>query len=139
MGARMPDERVLRNVDEAEDWLDSWVAGVDSRAEAAAELARRVAVVTAVARNDDETITVTVGVNGQVEGLDLDDRVQRLSGRELSGQILAVMRVAQRRLTERVAAEVQATIGDDSETGRAVLAAFERRFPGPPAEAPRDR
>lgn len=49
-----------------------------------------------MAHNDDETIIVTVGANGQLEGLDLDDRVQRLSGRELSGQILAVMRTAQR-------------------------------------------
>ena len=130
----MPEEWNARDVDAAEDWLDSWVAGVDARAEAAAQLARQVAAVTAVARNDDETITVTVGANGQVEGLELDDRVQRLSGRDLSGQILAVMRAAQRKVTERVAVEVQATVGDDSETGRAVIDAFERRFPEPEPE-----
>ena len=132
----MPDEWNPRDVDAAEDWLDSWVAGVDARAEAAARLARQVAAVSAVAHNDDETITVTVGANGQIEGLELDDRVQRLSGRELSGQILAVMRAAQRKVTERVAAEVQATVGSDSETGRAVLDAFERRFP---ESAPEER
>jgi hypothetical protein len=128
------DERQLQDVDEAQEWLDSWVAGVDSRAEAAARLARQVAAVTAVAHNDDETITVTVGASGQVEDIDLHDRVQRLSGGELSRQILAVMRVAQRQLTQRVAAEVQATVGDDSETGRAVNDAFDRRFPDPSPE-----
>ena len=60
--------------------------------------------------------------------------MQRLSGRDLSGQILAVMRAAQRKVTERVAAEVQATVGSDSETGRAVIDAFERRFPEPAPE-----
>jgi hypothetical protein len=130
----VPDEWNLRDVDAAEEWLDSWVVGVDARAEAAAQLARQVAAVAAVAHNDDETITVTVGANGQVEGLELDDRVQPLSGRDLSNQILAVMRAAQRKVTEQVAAEGQATVGDDSETGRAVIDAFERRFPEPAPE-----
>ena len=127
----------MRDIDAAEDWLDSWVAGVDAQAARTAELARQVSALTATARSDDESITVTVGSNGQVEDLELDDRVHRLSGRDLSRQILAVMRTAQRRLSEQVAAEVQRTVGTDTETGRAVIDAFDRRFPEP--EAPDER
>jgi DNA-binding protein YbaB len=125
----------MRDIDAAEDWLDSWVAGVDAQAARAAELARQVSALTATARSDDESITVTVGSNGQVEDLELDDRVHRLSGRDLSRQILAVMRTAQHRLSGQVAAEVQRTVGTDTETGRAVIDAFDRRFPEPEAPA----
>lgn len=125
----------MSDIDAAEDWLDSWVAGVDERAARAVDLARQVASLTATASSDDDTVTVTVGSNGQIERLDLDDRVQRLSGRDLSRRILAVMRAAQHRLSEQVAAQVQQTVGADTETGRAVVDAFGRRFPEPPAEA----
>jgi YbaB/EbfC DNA-binding family len=130
----MPDEWKLHDIDAAEDWLDAWVAAADARASAAAQLTRQVAAITAVARNDDGTVAVTVGSNGQLEHLDLDDRVRRLTGRELSAEIMSVLRSAQRELTRRVAAEVRNTVGDDSATGRAVIDAFDRRFPAAPPE-----
>jgi hypothetical protein len=55
--------------------------------------------------------------------------VQRLRGEELSRQIMAVMRSAQAGLAAQVADEVQATVGADAETGRAVIHSFESRFP----------
>lgn len=64
-----------------------------------------------------------------MEQLDLDDRVQRLRGEELSRQIMSVMREAQASLSAQVATEVQATVGADTETGRAVIHSFESRFP----------
>src|SRR6266498_4504557 len=123
----------MPDIDAAEDWLDAWVAGGAAQAARTADLARQVASLTATATSDDESITVTVGSNGQVEELDLDDRVQRMSGRDLSRRILVVMRSAQHRLSEQVAAEVQRTVGADTETGRAVVDAFQRRFAEPPA------
>jgi len=113
----------------AEDWLDSWTASVNAQAERAAQLSRRVASLTGVAESPDGIIKVTVGSSGQVEKLDLDDRVQRLRGEELSRQIMSVMRKAQASLSAQVATEVQATVGADTETGRAVIHSFESRFP----------
>lgn len=66
--------------------------------------------------------------------LDLDDRACGVTGRELSDRILVVMRAAQRRLAEQVAGQVRVTVGADTETGRAVLDAYERRFPTPVAD-----
>ncbi|GGQ79547.1 YbaB/EbfC family nucleoid-associated protein [Couchioplanes azureus] len=120
---------MLHDIDAAADWLDSWAAGVSAQAERAAALSRRVAGLTASAASADGSIGVTVAASGQVEKLELDDRVQRLPGAELARQIMAVMRSAQGKLASRVADEVQATVGADSETGRAVLHSFESRFP----------
>lgn len=125
----------MRDADAAEDWLDSWVAGVNAQASRATELARQVAALTARATSEDGSIAVTVGSNGQVEELDLDDRVQRLPGRELSRRILTVMRTAQQRLAAEVAEQVRDTVGADTETGRAVVNSYEQRFPAPPEAA----
>ncbi|MEV6596382.1 YbaB/EbfC family nucleoid-associated protein [Actinoplanes sp. NPDC051346] len=120
---------MLHDIDAAEDWLDSWAAGVSAQAERAAALSRRVAGLTASAASADGSISVTVGASGQVEKFELDDRVRRLSGAELAQQLTAVMRSAQANLSTQVAGEVEATVGADSETGRAVLHSFESRFP----------
>ena len=118
------------DIDAAEDWLDNWTASVSAQAERAAVLSRRVAALTASAESADGSIRVTVGSSGQVESLDLDDRVQRLAGPELSRRIMTVMRDAQARLARQVAAEVEQTVGADTETGRAVIHSFDSRFPG---------
>lgn len=118
----------MDGVDAAEDWLDSWVAQVNTQAGRTVELARRVAELTAVADGRDGAIQVTVGSAGQMERLDLDDRVHELSGPRLAKEIISVMRRAQAALAGRVAEEVEATVGADTETGRAVLHSFDTRF-----------
>ncbi|GII22650.1 YbaB/EbfC family nucleoid-associated protein [Planosporangium mesophilum] len=120
---------MVRDIDDAEAWLESWTAGVSAQAERAAALSRRVAALTGSATSTDRSIKVSVGASGQVEGLELDDRVQRLPGAELARQIMTVMRAAQAHLAAQVAGEVQATVGADTETGRAVINSFESRFP----------
>lgn len=117
------------DLDGAEDWVRSWTAQVSSRAEAAAVLADRVAGLSASATGADGAIRVTVGSSGVVTGLELDDRVQRMPGRELAAQIMALLAQAQTALTGRVGEVVAGTVGADTETGRAVLDSFARRFP----------
>src|SRR3712207_6426573 len=80
-----------------------------------------VAALTGSAESRDGAIRVTVGSTGQVERLDLDDRVRELSGPRLAQEIMSVMRRAQAALSIRVAGEVRATVGEDTETGRAVI------------------
>lgn len=124
-----------RNLDDAEDWVRSWSAQASGRAEAAAALADRVAVLTASATGADRAVRVTVGSSGAMTGLELDDRVQRMTGAELAEEILRVMRRAQAGLAEGVAEAVEQTVGSDTETGRAVLDSFGRRFPSEPQAA----
>jgi DNA-binding protein YbaB len=122
----------MTDIDAAEDWLDHWTAGVSAQAERAAALSRRVAALTGRAASDDDSIRVTVGASGQLQSLDIDDRATDLRGEELSRRILAVMRKAQSNLAAQVSAEVEETVGADTETGRAVIHSFTTRFPAPP-------
>jgi hypothetical protein len=112
---------MTNGVDAAEDWLDDWTAGISAQAERAATLSRRVAALTASAESADGSIKVTVGSAGQLESLDLDDA-------ELARRILSVMRKAQSNLARQVTAQVQDTVGAETETGRAVIDSFESRF-----------
>lgn len=125
---------MFNDIDAAEEWLNTWTASVNAQAERAAQLTSRVAALTANAESNDGSIRVTVGSTGQIEKLALDDRVQRLSGEELARQIMNVMRKAQASLSTLVSSEVAATVGVDTETGRAVIGSFEQRFPPPPQD-----
>lgn len=125
------------DLDRAEDWVRSWTAQVSARAEAAAALADRVAGLSASATGADGAIRVTVGSSSAVTGLELDDRVQRISGAELAAQIMAVMARAQAALAGRVGEVVADTVGADSETGRAVVDSFTHRFPPPDTDPDR--
>jgi DNA-binding protein YbaB len=120
---------MFNNIDAAEEWLESWTASVNAQAERAAQLSSRVAALTGSAQSNDGSIRVSVGSTGQIEKLELDDRVQRLRGEDLAKQILTVMRKAQAKLSAQVTEEVQATVGADTETGRAVIHSFDARFP----------
>ncbi|RZU52256.1 YbaB/EbfC DNA-binding family protein [Krasilnikovia cinnamomea] len=95
-------------------------------------LADQVTTLTASAVGHDGAIRVTVAGSGAVTALELDDRVQRLSGADLAAQIMATVQRAQSALVERVAEAVAQTVGADTETGRVVLASFARRFAAAP-------
>jgi len=125
-----------RNLDANQDAMRSWSEQVSSGTEAAAELADRVATLSAQASGGDGAIRVTVASSGVVTGLELDDRVLRLPGAELAGEILRTMCRAQAALTDRVAEAVDETVGADTETGKAVLESFAQRFPAEPEQVP---
>ena len=121
----------MNDIDAAEEWLDSWVGQVNAQAQWSVELSRRVAALTGSAQGRDGAIRVMVGSAGQVERLELDDRVHELSGPQLAQDIMSVIRRAQAVLAGRVAEQVRETVGEDTETGRAVLHSFDSRFPAP--------
>ena len=122
----------MRDIDAADEWLEAWTERAGAQAARTAQLAHRVAGLTARAENRDRSVVVTVGAAGQVEDLDLDERAYDVSPHELSRTILAVMRAAQQQLTEQVSMEVRDTVGLDSPTGQAVLDGFTRRFGADP-------
>ncbi|OJF11652.1 hypothetical protein [Couchioplanes caeruleus] len=118
----------MRDIDAAEEWLDSWAASVDANAARAVDLSRRVAALTGEARNPDGTITVAVGPAGQVVRLDLTEHPA------LGRDIMSVIARAQADLSAKVADQVRDTVGADSDTGRAVIHSYDERFPAPREE-----
>jgi DNA-binding protein YbaB len=115
--------------EDADAWVDSWAAGVSARAQAAQELSERVSMLSVSASGRDGAVEVTVAGSGVMTGLRLDDRVLSWPGEEIAAQVMAVMRRAQGSLAARVAEIAGETVGADSETGRAVVDGFARRFP----------
>ncbi|WP_203723592.1 YbaB/EbfC family nucleoid-associated protein, partial [Actinoplanes teichomyceticus] len=99
---------------------------------AAAALADRVATLRASASGADGAILVTVASSGNVTGLQLDERCLGLGAPGLAAEILSTVRRAQSALADRVADAVEQTVGARTETGRAVLDSFARRFPAEP-------
>src|SRR3954452_6233968 len=93
----------VSDIDAAEEWLDSWVGQVNAQAARSVELSRRVAALAGSAQGRDGAIRVTVGSAGQVERLELDDRVRELSGPRLAQEIMSVIRRAQAALSGQVA------------------------------------
>ena len=104
---------------------------------AAAVLADRMATLVSSADGDDGAIRVTVASSGNVIGLEVGDRARKYSGAELAAVILQVMRRAQAGLVDQAAAAIEETVGTGSETGRAVLDSFARRFALDAEQAPR--
>jgi DNA-binding protein YbaB len=116
----------------ADDWVDSWAASVSARAQAAQELSERVSMLSVSVSGRDGAIEVTVAGSGVMTDLRLDDRVLRWPADEIAARVMSVMRRAQASLASRVAEIADETVGADSETGRAVVDGFARRFPVPP-------
>ena len=119
--------------DEAERWVVDWSSAVSAQAERSWALADGVSRLSASAAGKDRAVRVTVGPSGVVTDLWLDDRVRGWPATDLATEILRTMRRAQVQLSALVTEVAERTVGLDSETGRAVVSAFERRFP-PQAE-----
>jgi DNA-binding protein YbaB len=118
--------------EDADDWVDTWAASISARAQAAQELSERVSILSVSASGRDGAVRVTVAGSGVMTDLQLDDRVLRWPANEIAAQVMSVMRRAQASLALRVAEIADETVGADSETGRAVVDGFVRRFPEPP-------
>ncbi|MEU8165890.1 YbaB/EbfC family nucleoid-associated protein [Micromonospora sp. NPDC049004] len=117
-----------------ERFVASWSADISERAARAQELSERVAALSATAEGADGAVQVTVAASGAMTDLRLDDRVSRWRADEIAAEVLAVMRRAQGRLAPQVADAAAETVGADSETARAVVGSYERRFPEVPEE-----
>jgi hypothetical protein len=98
---------------------------------AAAALADRVATLRASASGADGAVLVTVASSGNVTDLELDERSLGLGAPGLAAEILRTIRRAQSALAGQVADAVEATVGAETETGKAVLDSFTQRFPEP--------
>ncbi|MEV6846535.1 YbaB/EbfC family nucleoid-associated protein [Actinoplanes sp. NPDC051411] len=110
------------------DRIDEWERGFAERAAQAKALAERTAQLSATARGGDELIEVTVGPNGQITDLRLDEEIRRQAAATTARQILSTVRAAQRALLQQVEGVAAETVGADSTTGKAVLSSLSARL-----------
>jgi hypothetical protein len=110
------------------DRIDEWECGFAERAARAKALADRTARLAATARGGDGLIEVTVGPNGQVTDLRLDEEIRRQPAATTARQILSTVRAAQRTLLRQVKEVAAETVGADSATGKAILDGLSARL-----------
>lgn len=116
--------------------IDEWERGFAERAAQAKALAERTARLSATVREADGLVEVTVGSNGQVTGLRLDEEIRRQPAATTARQILAAIRAAKADLARQFGEVTAETVGADSETGRAVLAGLAASLATDEDEAP---
>jgi DNA-binding protein YbaB len=108
--------------------IDEWERGFAERAAQAKTLAERAARLSATVREADGLVELTVGSNGQVTGLRLDEEIRRQPESTTARQILAAIRAAKTDLIRQYGDVTAETVGADSATGQAVLAGLTARL-----------
>jgi hypothetical protein len=114
------------NFDAAEHWIDDWQSEIEKQAARTQALAARFAEVNGSARSADGLVEVLVDSTGGMTDLHLDEGIRRHSAQHTAGEILSTVAAARAAMAERAAAAVAETVGHDSETGKAILASFQR-------------
>jgi hypothetical protein len=110
--------------DGAERLVDDWQAGLEERAAAARELSQRLAFLSASARSDDGSVSVTVGPSGVVRALALDEAIRRQPAADTARAILSTVGAAQAALAALAKTATDETVGADSAVGEAVIASY---------------
>jgi hypothetical protein len=116
-----------RDLDEAEQLVDDWQAGIEARAAQTRKLAALLGALTATAESDDELISVTVGAAGAPIDLMLKDGIREQPTADTARAILETMRKAQESLAAAAFEVTAETVGADSETGKAIIASYVAR------------
>ena len=124
-----------RDLDEADRLVGGWQAGIAERASRARALAERLSTLTATARSDDGLVSVTIDSSGHLTDLVLEEGVRRRPAAVTARAILAAVEAARGSLTAAVRVSTDETVGAGTETGRAVIAAYERAGRADPADA----
>lgn len=106
--------------------IDDWQRDIERRAEQARALARRTAELSATARSDDGLVEVTVGHDGQLAGLRLGEGIRQRPAAATARQIVETLRAAKADLLRQFGEATADTVGEQSETGRALLAALRK-------------
>jgi hypothetical protein len=120
-------------VENALERIDDWERSIADRAEQARVLALLTSDLSATARSRDGLVEVTVGAEGQLAGLRLDERTRQQSSAATAHSIMETLKAAKEDLVRQFEEITAGTVGPGSETGRALTEALRRRL-GPPVE-----
>jgi DNA-binding protein YbaB len=111
--------------------IDEWERSLARRAEQAQELARRTAELTATVRSRDGLVEVTVGAEGRVERIHLDERTRQQPADATARTLMDTLRAATTSLLEQFQEAAAETVGAETDTGRMLMAGLRRRLGEP--------
>lgn len=124
-----------KSASSALDRIDEWERSVARRAEQTQALAQRAAEISATARSRDGLVEVTVGAEGRIEHLHLDERTRQHPAADTAQKIMETLAAAKAELIQRFAEVTAETVGADSETGRMLMTSLRTRL-GPAGDEP---
>jgi len=119
------------SADQALERIDQWERSLSRRAEQAKELARRTAELTATARSRDGLVEVTVGADGRVERIHLDERTRQQPAETTARDLMETLRAANASLVKQFREITAETVGSETETGRMLVAGLAKRLGEP--------
>jgi DNA-binding protein YbaB len=111
--------------------IDEWERSLSRCAEQAQELARRTAALTATVRSRDGLVEVTVGAEGRVERIHLDERTRQQSAEVTARDLMETLRAATASLLRQFQEAAAETVGAETETGRMLIAGLRKRLGEP--------
>ena len=118
-------------VDSALERIGDWERSIADRTEQARALALRASDLSATARSRDGLVEVTVGAEGQLTRLRLDERTRQQSSAATARSIMETLQAAKDDLVRQFEEATAGTVGPDSETGRALAEGLRRRLGAP--------
>jgi DNA-binding protein YbaB len=116
------------SADEALGRIDEWERSLADRAEQARELT---AGLTATARGGDGLVEVTVGPEGRVERIHLDERIRQQPAETTARDLMATLRAADAALLKQFQEITAETVGAETDTGRMLMAGLRKRLGEP--------
>lgn len=120
----------------SEQMLAGWEKNIQERASRYQEMATRVQGMTISERSSDGAVEITVGSNGILQNLVINESAAAKRMSELSGEIMKLLQRAQSRIPELLQAAMAETIGTQDETANVLFNEAKKNFPAPPAEDP---
>lgn len=118
----------------SEQMLASWQKDIQERATRYQEMATRVQGMTISERSSDGAVEITIGSNGILQNLVINESAAGRRMSEISGEIMKLLQRAQSRIPELLQEAMAETIGTQDETANVLFNEAKKNFPAPPAE-----
>jgi DNA-binding protein YbaB len=116
------------SMDSALERIARWERSAAQRAEHAQALAIRTSELSATARSSDGLIELTVGAEGQLTHLHLDEQTRRQPADTTARSIMQALQAAKEGLLRQFDTATAETVGAESETGRMLAESLRRRL-----------
>ena len=113
-----------RDFEDAQRLIEDWQAGIEARASQARAFSARLLGLDASAESEDGLVKLTVASTGVVIRLELAEGIRGRPAAETAQEIMTTLRTARESLATAVTEAAAETVGAESATGRAVIAAY---------------
>ncbi|MFI6102491.1 YbaB/EbfC family nucleoid-associated protein [Lentzea sp. NPDC051213] len=120
----------------SEQMLSNWNQNIQERAARYQDMATRVQGMTISERSSDGAVELTIGSNGILQNLVINESASGKRMAEVSGEIMKLLQRAQSKIPQLLQEAMAETIGTQDETANVLFNEAKKNFPAPPAEEP---